>query len=92
MRRVQQSKRSKNLTKSSDHVPAKKNCGRIFLDISAFKSPKQINVSVTKPHWGIMVDERISLKLSYFFQVNNGMIDATCVQFRKWRQRGQQLR
>ena len=53
--------KQKNVTKSSDHVTAKENYGRIFLDVSTIKSLKEIKVSVTKPYWMIMVDERIGL-------------------------------
>ena len=84
--------KQKNVTKSSGHVPAQEKCGGIFLDISTIKSPKDIKVSVTKLHWMIMMDKRIGLKLSYFFQEKNGMIDPTCVQSRKWRIVGQPVR
>ena len=46
----------KNVTKSSDHVTDKDNYGKIFLDISTIKIPKEIKVSVTKLCWRIMVD------------------------------------
>ena len=48
--------KQKKLTKSSDHVPVKENYGKILLDISTIKIPKEINVLVTKLRWSIMVD------------------------------------
>ena len=48
--------KQKNVTKSSDHVPVKENYGKILLDISTIKIPKEIKVSVTKLRWRIMVD------------------------------------
>ena len=54
--------RRKNMTNSSDHVPAKDSCGRIFLDIFTINSPKEIKVSVNNPHCRIMVDDNIGLK------------------------------
>ena len=48
--------KQKNVTKSSDHVPVKENYGKILLDISTIKIPKEIKVSVTKLLWRIMVD------------------------------------
>ena len=80
------------MIKSSDHVPAKENCGRIFLDISTIKISKNIKVSVTKPHWRTMLDKRTGLKFSYLFQANYDTIETTCVQIRKCRQRLQPVR
>ena len=36
--------KQKNVTKSSYHVPAKDNCGRVLLDIYTTKSPKEIKL------------------------------------------------
>ena len=76
--------KQKNVTRPSDHVPAKENCGRIFLYISTIKSPKYIRVSLTKPHWRTVLDVKTGLKFSDF-QAKNGMIVPTCVKFSKWR-------
>ena len=80
------------MIKSSEHVPDKDNYGRIFFDISTIKIPKKIKVSVTKPHWRIMVDKRTGLKFSYLFQANNYMIEPTCVQLSKCRHGVQPVR
>ena len=80
------------MIKSSDHVPAKENCGRIFLDISTIEISKNIKVSVTKPRWRIMLDKRIGLNFSYLFQENYDMIETTCVQISKCRQGLQPVR
>ena len=56
----------KNVTKSSDHLPAKENWDGIFLDIFTIKIIKYIRMSVTKNYWRIMADERTGLKFSYF--------------------------
>ena len=84
--------KQKNVTKSRDHVPADNDYGRILLDISTIMIPKEVKMSVTKPHWRIMVDERTGLKLSGLFQANNGIIEPTCVKFSKSRQGGQPVR
>ena len=80
------------MIKSSDHVPDKDNYGRIFFDISAIKIPKKIKVSVTKPHWRIMLDKRIGLNFSYLFQADYDIIETTCVQISKCRQGLQPVR
>ena len=58
--------KQKTMTKSSDHVKAKENCGRISLGIFTINSLKEIKVSVNKPHCNIMVYKSTILKVSYF--------------------------
>ena len=69
-------------------MPAKYNCGTIFI----INTPKEIKMSVTVPHWIIMVDKSTGHKFSDFLQENNKMIEPTCLKFIKWRQRGQTAR
>jgi hypothetical protein len=77
--------KQKNVSNNSDHITAKKNNKRIFLDIATLRSPPE-GPNVTKPNWRIMVDERTQLKFSDFFETKNGMIEPTCEQFQKWHQ------
>ena len=76
------------MNRSSDHVTAKENYGMIFLGISTINRLKDNKVPAPKTRYMIMVDNSKSLKFSYLFQENNGIIDLTCVKFRKWRQGG----
>jgi hypothetical protein len=77
----------KNVPKESSSVVATKDKGRIYLDISTIKKEKD-GPSVTKGNWRIMVDERLPLKFSEFFQTKSGMIEPTCQQLFKWQQAG----
>jgi hypothetical protein len=45
----------KNVERDSDHIPAKANAERIYLDLSKVKAPEGIP-QPGKPNWRIMVD------------------------------------
>ena len=62
--------------------------GRIYLDISSVKTPKIVDVTISKPHWQIMIDQRTEMKWSDFFKTKDGMVEPTCVKFNKWKQAG----
>jgi hypothetical protein len=79
--------KQKNVEKDSDHVPAKENAERIYLDLSKVKAPEGIP-QPGKPNWRIMVDERTNLKFSDFFGTKDGMIEPTCEQIGKWKNAG----
>ena len=49
------------------------------------KVPAGIMVTVTKPHWMMVVNERNEIKWSNFFQTKNGMLDHVCCQFHKYK-------
>jgi len=78
--------KQKNVPKSSDHVMATAEEGRVFLDIATIKGPEGVNV--TFPVWLMKVDEQTQLKFSDFYKSKNAMVEPTCEQFEKWRQAG----
>ena len=84
--------KQKNVIKESKHDPANDSNERIFLDISSVRPKKDMKVTVTKPNWRIMVDERTQMKWSQFFRTKNGMIEPTCVMFYKWKQSGKPVK
>jgi hypothetical protein len=78
--------KQRNVPKESEHVPAKQSNERLFLDLSTIKAKKSVKMTVTKPNWRIMVDERTQMKWSHFYRTKKGMVEPTCVIFDKWRQ------
>eukprot|EP00957_Ditylum_brightwellii_P079204 6023899-Ditylum_brightwellii.AAC.1 len=62
-------------------VPKKVNdC--MCLDISTIKTPASVKVTVTRPQWLILVDERTRVKWFEFHQRKNGFIESLCTKFR----------
>jgi hypothetical protein len=53
---------------------------------------KEGQPKTVKPNWRIMVEERTQLKFSDFYPTKNRMIEPTCEQFQKWKQRGKQVK
>ena len=78
--------KQKNLPTHGEHVPSKNSNERIFIDQATVKAPKALKVTVTKPNWRILVDERTQLKMSDFYETKDGMIEPTCEKFHKWRE------
>jgi hypothetical protein len=58
---------------------------RIHLDIQSVKAPPNTDVTITKPNWRIMVDERTEMKWTDFFEAKNDMIEKTCETFYRWK-------
>ena len=58
------------------------------MDIATVKKLVNLDVSVTKPNWCIIVDECTQLKFSNFFDRKNGMVEPTCEKINKWKQKG----
>eukprot|EP00957_Ditylum_brightwellii_P081105 6169135-Ditylum_brightwellii.AAC.1 len=42
------------------------------------KVSEQLNITVVKPQWLLMVEEHTGMKWAAFFQAKNGMIEPTC--------------
>ena len=84
--------KQKNVPKVSEHIPHKESNGRIYLDISTVKKPKNIEVNVTKRNWCIMVDEKTGLKSSLFTETKDGMVDKACKRFNMWKQDGKEVK
>ena len=70
---------------------AKKVNERVHLDISTIKAPKELKMSVAKPHWLMKVDERTEMKWSTFQSNKSDIVEPTCEEFRRWRQNGKPL-
>ena len=68
-------------------VPAKNN-ERVHVDLSSVKAPKVLNVTITKPHWRLLVDERTEMKWSDFYATKDEMVEPTCEKFERWKAAG----
>ena len=60
--------KQKNLPTHGEHILSKENNERIFLDLSTVKAPKDLKMTVTKPNWKILADERTQLIFSDFYE------------------------
>ena len=60
--------------------------GRVYLDLSTIKAPKNLNVTVSLPVWRIIVDEKTGFKTSDFYDKKNRMVDPTCALFQRWKE------
>ena len=56
---------------------------RLFQDLATVKAPKSLNVTVTRPHWQLLVDERTNMKFSSHHETKDGMVEPTCVKMSK---------
>jgi len=78
--------RQKNVPKHtgemSDNSTSEKT-GRYYMDIATVRKPDELNVTVSKPVWHIIVDERTQLKFSFFYTSKNAMIEPTCEWLKK---------
>ena len=48
---------------------------RLFQDLATVKAPKSLNVTVTRPHWQLLVDERTNMKFSSHHETKSGMVE-----------------
>ena len=76
--------KQKNLPTGRNHIPSKISNERMHLDIATIKAPEHMKINVSKPHWRILVDEKVQMKISDFYATKNGMIEPTCEKFQKW--------
>jgi hypothetical protein len=74
--------KQKNLPRHPDAAPSTKDENRVYLDIATIKKTKK-GPKVYKGNWRIMVDERIQLNFSDFFDTKNGMVEDTCEQLHR---------
>ena len=84
--------KQKAVTKSSEHVPSTINNERFFVDILRLKSPKDVDVAVTKPNWMIAVEERTQMKFSVFNATKAGYINDFCARLTRWSQDGKPVK
>ena len=65
---------------------------KVNLDISTIKAPKGVNVTVTRPQWIIITDQRTQMKFSNFYQKKSDILEHTCELFKRWKQKGYPVR
>jgi hypothetical protein len=82
--------KQKNTIKISEHQPCLKPAERIYTDIASIRPSD--GMKVQKPHWCIKVDEHTQLKFSSFHEHKDGMVEASCELFYKWKQGGNQVK
>ena len=79
--------KSKGVSKNSPHKKSTIVNGRVYMDLSSIKKPKNNPKikSLSNPQWRMIVDEKTEMKTSQFFQTKNGMIEPTCELLSKWK-------
>jgi hypothetical protein len=82
--------KQKPLPQVSHNKPLGEGERRVHLDLSTLK-PRQTKkgekqVTISKPHWQILVDGQTQLKWSNFFATKDGMVEPTCQIFQKWKE------
>ena len=66
--------------------------GKVNLDISAIKAPTGVKVTVMRPQWRMLTDQRTQMKFSAFYQKKSDMVEHTCEIFKRWKQKGYPVR
>jgi hypothetical protein len=78
--------KQKNVPKhNTTHVKAAVFPERIFIDITFLKLTAE-EPDISKPNMLIVVDEATNLKLVYFYEHKNNMVDPLCELINKWKQ------
>ena len=80
------------MPKVSNHTVSDEVNGRMYLDLAKIKRPKNMKVTLTKPNWQLIVDEKTGMKFSQFFATKNGMVQPTCEKFNIWKQKGRPVK
>jgi hypothetical protein len=76
--------RLKNIKKEAVKEPTKD----AFLEVSMLK-PKNGMPNKSTPHWRIVVvDPKVQIKISHFFETKKGMAEPTCKLFQQMKNRG----
>ena len=78
----------KAVTKESTQMPSSEVNGRVHVDISTIKEPKQKGSEVSVPskgNWRLIVDKFTKLKFSEFVQTKDGMVKPAYEQFQRWK-------
>ena len=66
--------------------------GKVNLDIITIKTPKGVKVTVTRPQWMMITDQRNQMKFSNFYPKKSNMVEHTCELFKRWKQKGYPMR
>lgn len=84
----------KPIPRVSEHNRSDEVNGRMYLDISTIKKPKNDDsvMEVDQANLRLMVDEKTQLKFTDFFQTKSGMIESTCAIFEKWKDDGKPVK
>jgi len=56
---------------------------RLFQYLAMIKAPKSLDMTVTRPHWQLIVNERKTMKFSSHHETKAGMVEPTCVKLSK---------
>ena len=56
---------------------------RLFQDLATVKVPEALNITVTRPYWQMIVDERTNMKFLSHHETKDGMVEPTCVKLSK---------
>ena len=82
--KAKQSKaKQNNVPKKTKGKKATRPNERLFQDLATVKAPKSLDMTVTMPHWQLLVDEWTNMKFSSHHETKSGMIEPTCVKMSK---------
>ena len=56
---------------------------RLFQDLATVKAPKALKITVTRPYWQMIVDERTNMKFLSHHETKDSMVEPTCVKLSK---------
>ena len=73
LRRSKINAKQKNVPKKTEGKKATKPNEGLFQDLATIKPPKSLDVTVTKPHWQLIVDERTNIEFSSYHETKAGM-------------------
>ena len=68
--------------------------GRMFLDITSIRKPKDVKgrkekiLFVSKPHMRMMVDEYTGMRFLQWYKTKDAMVEPTAAQFYQWTSKG----
>ena len=71
--------KQKNVPNKSEQKPATNMGARIYIVLATVKNPRNLDMTVTKPHQKISVNERTGNKTSRFNDNNNDQVEPMCV-------------
>ena len=64
---------------------ARESNGRVGIDISTIKAPKDSDIIVSKPNWLMVIDERSGLKLSSFHKNKDDIVPYLAEKFSRFK-------
>eukprot|EP00957_Ditylum_brightwellii_P189608 14432751-Ditylum_brightwellii.AAC.1 len=58
------------------------------LDISTIKVLARVKVTMVKPQWSMLVDEKTNMKWSEFYKHKNDFVEPLCTKMHRWKEAG----